>query len=173
MAVKCPNCGAENPDSAKFCQMCARQLSQYYQNQISAPVAPNLPKPKTHSNQLIITVVAVVVVVIVALAVYVIALKPDLRAELSYYAANDWLGLASSGTVSVDGQIYNYGYFEGGGTVYLHVYDGYTWHDYYVPTGVVPGGGSVYFDWGTSYTMMDEDLVQVEYSLIGDEKEGV
>jgi len=35
MEMKCPNCGAENQDSARFCQMCARPLQASYQTPVA------------------------------------------------------------------------------------------------------------------------------------------
>ena len=33
MAVKCPNCGTENPARARFCQMCGRLVAPVFENQ--------------------------------------------------------------------------------------------------------------------------------------------
>jgi len=158
--MKCLNCGTENPEEMKFCGNCGRTLPQ------PLPVQPMQPMPKreTHTALIIaVVVVAVVVIVAVIALILITAPKADLRADLLYSAENDWLG--SGGTIEVYGMIYNYGDKMGGGTVYLHVYDGYAWHDYEVPTGVVPANGSEYFYWDGYFDPMDDSSCEVEYSI--------
>lgn len=164
--MRCPNCGKENADDAKFCQMCARALAPSY-------IAPDLvvqrtQAPKSESHTLAIVVGIVVLLVVVgAIAVMIIATAPkaDLRADLSYSAANDLPGLIGSGTIIVYGTIYNYGDKMGDGTVQLHIYDGYEWHDYSSPTGVVPANGSVNFFWDGDFDHMYEDAVIVQHTI--------
>jgi len=167
MAMKCPNCGTENSDEARFCQMCARALAPSYQ--VPDLVVQSVPAPKSKSNTIVIVAVAIVIVVaiIAVIAVVMIGAAPeaDLRADLSYSPANDGPERVGSGTIIVYGTIYNYGDKMGDGTMQLHIWDGYGWHDYSSPTGVVPANGSVDFYWDAEFDMMDESLVDVQYSL--------
>jgi hypothetical protein len=147
--------------------MCARALAPSYQ--VPDLVAQSVPAPKSKSNTIVIVAVVIVIVlaIIAVIAVVMIGAAPkaDLRADLSYSAANDWLGLSGSGTIIVYGTIYNYGDKMGDGTVQLHIYDGYEWHDYSSPTGVVPANGSVDFFWDAEFDMMDEDSVVVQHTI--------
>ena len=60
--MKCPKCGTDNKDGAKFCKGCGEQLSI-----ISSPDS-NVSEPKSNKNTLIICVTAIICVLIIASA---------------------------------------------------------------------------------------------------------
>jgi hypothetical protein len=122
---------------------------------------------KTPAWVIALIVIVIVVVVVVAIIAAVLTSIPtshaDLRATLSYSVDADWF--AGGGTITVSGTIYNYGDANGGGTVNLHIFDGYAWHDASAPTGVVPAGGQRYFEWSAYYNPIDENSIQVSHTI--------
>jgi hypothetical protein len=161
--MRCPNCGTENIDQARFCQACARPLGPAYAV-MPAPAQVAQPPSKDHTAIIVVVVIIVILAVIGAVVfAFLLVPKADLRADLQYSASNDWLGLSNSGTITVFGTIYNYGNADGGGTVYLTVWDGYESHSIHIPTGVVLAGLSVSFYWSAGFDPMDADLVTVNY----------
>lgn len=154
----CVSCGREIDWNALFCPYCGHDFRSP-----SPHVA--LPQHGKNRSTMIAVVVVIVLVALVAVVVgaFVLAPKADLRADLSYYASND--DTMYGGTIVVYGTVYNYGDKMGDGTMNFHIYDGFQWHNYSAPTGVVPANGSVDFDWSTHFDLMDENYVQVEYTL--------
>lgn len=72
--MKCPNCGAENPETAKFCQMCARELGPAYIQMAGQSAVPIPPK----SKRTIILAVAAIAVIVVALIILAVVLNPSM-----------------------------------------------------------------------------------------------
>ena len=60
--MKCPSCGKENNDGAKFCKHCGASLNV---NSRPAP-AKNISQPKDNKNTLIICATAIICVIIIA-----------------------------------------------------------------------------------------------------------
>ena len=60
--MKCPSCGKENNDGAKFCKHCGASLNV---NSSPAP-AKNISQPKDNKNTLIICATAIICVIIIA-----------------------------------------------------------------------------------------------------------
>lgn len=161
----CVSCGRTIDWDVSHCPYCGHdfRLPRPGPSQLAQP-------PKTKNNTaLIVAIVVIVVVVVLVGALAAIASisvpKADLRAQLTYSASNDYLGLGSGGTIEVSGTIYNYGQADGGGTVQLHIYDGTSWHDYSVSTGVVAAELFVPFDWSVHYDSLDTSTCQVQYTL--------
>jgi hypothetical protein len=73
MAMKCPNCETENPETAKFCQTCARELGPAYAQMAGQSAVPIPPKRK----RTVILVAAVVAVILVALIILAVVLNPS------------------------------------------------------------------------------------------------
>lgn len=62
MAVRCPRCGSDNPQYARFCSVCAQPIGMGYD--ASPPVTFTAEKPKKNDTMLIVAIIIVVVVVI-------------------------------------------------------------------------------------------------------------
>ena len=60
--MKCPSCGAENKEGAKFCKHCGASLNV----NVSQAPAQNISQPKDNKNTLIICVTAIICVIIIA-----------------------------------------------------------------------------------------------------------
>lgn len=60
--MKCPSCGKENKDGAKFCKHCGASLNV----NVSHAPSPNISQPKDNKNTLIICVTAIICVIIIA-----------------------------------------------------------------------------------------------------------
>ena len=60
--MKCPSCGKENNDGAKFCKHCGASLNV----NVSQAPAQNISQPKDNKNTLIICVTAIICVIIIA-----------------------------------------------------------------------------------------------------------
>ena len=111
--VKCPSCGSENNDSAKFCKNCGENLqvssSQDKSSQdtstrnTSAQISPS-SEPKSNKNLLIICATAVICVIIIAGAF--LALNSS-NSGISDNA-NSAMGLDDSGISSLDYYSYNF-----------------------------------------------------------------
>jgi hypothetical protein len=165
--MHCPGCGKPVSEGAKWCPSCGHPVGD----------GVSLARPSVASEKKgmdpaiiasVIVVVAVTVIGVIALLT-VFASSHDLRADLSFYASNSWLGLGSSGDVEVWGYIYNYGSSSCLGTLHLSIYDGYSWHKYTELLGLINGnGGSVYFSEVYYFDALDSDAVQVKYELSGD-----
>ncbi len=70
--MKCPNCGTENPDDAKFCQKCSTALAPGAQ----APMPMMGPPPvKKKSNTMLIVIVVIVVILAVVIAGTILAIN--------------------------------------------------------------------------------------------------
>ncbi len=70
--MRCPNCGTENPEDAKFCQKCSTPLVPGAQ----APMGPMMaPPPQKKSNTMLIVVIVIVVVVALIVAGTLLALN--------------------------------------------------------------------------------------------------
>jgi len=74
MAMKCPNCGTENPETARFCQACARTLGPAYIQGLGTPasVPPSVQGRNPRSRRttwLVASAVAIAIVIVVLLAV--------------------------------------------------------------------------------------------------------
>lgn len=75
--MKCPSCGGENPEAARFCQMCGKLVApgyQYEQVQAQNAATPSVPAPSPQegsvkqSNLALATVLIIVGVSVVALS---------------------------------------------------------------------------------------------------------
>lgn len=179
MAIQCPNCWTENPDDAKFCQMCATALPGVWPG---APItAVNLgsaahgPSSKKIPGWAIF-VILIGIGVVVASAVVgtgllsAMTLGSDLRAELTYVVNQDSVGHIRPGEVYVSGTIRNYGEANVSGTVHLHItYSGGTSMGHYdVATGIVLVGESVHFGYGVILSDNWLTGVSVHYSVTTD-----
>jgi len=60
--MKCPSCGSENKEGAKFCKHCGSSLNV----NVSQAPAQNISQPKDNKNTLIICVTAIICVIIIA-----------------------------------------------------------------------------------------------------------
>ena len=60
--MKCPSCGSENKEGAKFCKHCGASLNV----NVSQAPAQNISQPKDNKNTLIICVTAIICVIIIA-----------------------------------------------------------------------------------------------------------
>lgn len=60
--MKCPSCGQENNDTAKFCKNCGARLN----GNVSPAPAQNISQPKDNKNTLIICATAIICVIIIA-----------------------------------------------------------------------------------------------------------
>jgi len=71
--MKCPNCGTENPDDAKFCLRCSTPLAPGAQ----APMGPMMGAPPVQkkNNTMLIVIVVIVVVLAVVIAGTLLALN--------------------------------------------------------------------------------------------------
>lgn len=141
MAMKCPNCGADNADTSTYCQNCAGPLEP-----IHAP-----EKADTRSNtKLIIAVVIVSAIVILAGFVGVFYAMPPrtiavwVTPSLSY----------NPGDASYEGEITVHGIFHNSGNVDAYPVLHYTIADrrgWSVTDnrsqGVLPAGGALEFWW--------------------------
>ena len=131
---------------------------------MSNPPQPDKRRGKRPIAFFVIILVAVVAVVIGA---FVSLPKNALSVDWSFTAQNE-SGPGSGGYVNVHLVIYNHGDSDVNCTVHLRVFDGYIWHDYTTPLGVIPAGGEHTLDWGANYLSMDENKVRVEKTLTAD-----
>lgn len=155
----CPACGRSISWGANSCQYCGHDLRS---------LSHEFTKPRQDKKRSRLTTVIVVIVLVAVVAMFIGAfvLSPKaVRADLSYSARNV-SGLGSFGYISVSGVIYNYGNSDVNCTLHLRVFDGYIWHDYLVPLGVVHAGGEHWLNWSADFDPMNEDNVQVEHTLI-------
>ena len=60
--MKCPSCGKENNEGAKFCKHCGASLN----NNVCPAPAQNVSQPKDNKNTLIICATAIICVIIIA-----------------------------------------------------------------------------------------------------------
>lgn len=60
--MKCPSCGQENNDGAKFCKHCGASLNA----EVKQAPAQNVSQPKDNKNTLIICATAIICVIIIA-----------------------------------------------------------------------------------------------------------
>ena len=165
MAVKCLNCGAKNADDAKLCQSCASALVP--SDELPPVTVQPGPTRRSRTSILVAAIVIAAILILSAVALrYLTTRKADLWADLSFETSNaDMLGNPTMGVIAVFGQIYNDGDEAGNGTLFLHIYDGYEWHNYSEPTGEVPANGHVDFLWAEIFDPMNEDEVVVEYEV--------
>jgi uncharacterized membrane protein YvbJ len=73
MAVKCPNCGVENPESKKFCSDCGNAL----ESQIRAEAKSTSSPTKSLRSKWLVPAVAVLIVMIVLAATLFVYYSPD------------------------------------------------------------------------------------------------
>ena len=105
MAMRCPKCGTDNPQDARFCNLCATPL---YISPVGVPPHATAPtEPEKKSNLPLILVVVVVVCVIVAGIIWAISYTPkkaDLTVTGFSYEWDYW-----SDTIHVWGTVVNEG----------------------------------------------------------------
>jgi len=129
----------------------------------------NPPQPDKRRGKRLVAVSVIILVAVVAIAVgaFVSLPKNALRTDLSFTAQNE-SGPGSGGYVHVYLVVYNNGDSNVNCTVHLRVFDGYIWHDYTTPLGVIHAGGEHTLDWSANYLSMDENKVRVEKTLTVD-----
>lgn len=74
-------------------------------------------------------------------------------------------GIGPGGTVSFYGRIYNYGEASGSGTIHFQIYDGKSWYNYNVTTGVVPAKDSRWFGWDVHFDYLDTFNARIHYTV--------
>jgi hypothetical protein len=162
-AMKCPNCGAENPDVVEFCQKCATRLEP-----IREASGGKSSRPQT---RLIIAVIIICSVVILAglvnlfyiTAPHVIVITPG-DVHLSYGYGSQ----GHDGFVEVWGNIDNSGNTDGSCTMNFTVSDSRGWsvNGSFVEVRVPAGGSTyVYYDHAWPETFNGVSIDRVNYSI--------
>ena len=113
--VKCPSCGQENSDTAKFCKNCGAKLglsssqsSSEPEQKIDNSQTVSKPEPKNNKNLLIICATAIICVIILAGAYVALSSSGSSGNSLT---SNSVAGVDNSGSGSSDYYQYDfYGY---------------------------------------------------------------
>jgi len=183
--MRCPSCGTDIPADSSACASCGQRFgrkvaaSAEEEAEAQSRVGEDKPsyryigtesRPRRNWTKIVITIVTIVVFSIIPIA-YDMGLfdpKPpeeqpraDLSGLLQWEAIGDLFG-GEGGTISIHGDIHNYGDADGSGTVNMQVFDGYEWKDYHKGTGPVPMGGVVHFSYDISCTRIIPSAVEVQ-----------
>ncbi len=150
--MKCPNCGAEEPDYVVYCGKCGGSMKEPEQSKDSS-VKYESPTQ---------------------MPVILMPNKNDASYETSPYLTGDLEGGAAwwpmSGSdgqagVSLEGTIHNSGTENMVAVVHIRVFDGNSWRSFTENAGVVPAGGETNFNWDQGLGQIDDNAVIVEYDI--------
>lgn len=151
--MKCPRCGREVSDNARFCEVCG--------SPVGATFVLAVPPAKTSKPVLVAVIVAVVIITVAGIGVGAyLYYAPDLHPDLTLYY--DYGGLFSDPFVMVDGMIYNYGHSAGYAAIHFTISDSRGWSraDIISTERIEPNGGHVYvnkmYSWPDPY--LDQHL---------------
>ena len=154
--MKCPNCGAEEPDYAVYCGKCAESMKESGQSTGSPE--------KSEKNESLTQMAPLIVMTD----------KNDESSETSPYLTAElqdsvswWADPGSDGQagVSLEGTIYNSGTENMVAIVHIRIFDGKSWRSYTENAGIVPAGGEVGFYWDQGLGQIDENAVMIEYVI--------
>jgi len=158
MAIRCPRCGREVPDSVSYCAVCGSPVGEAY-----ARAQYAMQKPLREKKGTCTALVVVIVVVILAIVGGVVLFM--FQASSSPFTADLRWQVLTYG-VEVYGRIYNHGSSDAVAILHLRIFDGTDWHKYDVSVGLVPANGFKFIRYtATGLDTSDYDSVNVQYSV--------
>jgi hypothetical protein len=153
MAIKCPNCGAENPATAWFCQICDSELRPTYvevADQAAVPVPPRRKK-----TIILVIVVAIVVVSIVAatLAYYYQPVRGSGYASLTTVCVGSSIEFYFSPSQGIGPYRYSWSFGDGSISSAKNPTHTYGTTGTYTASVIVTDGAEMKCSWSTTITV--------------------
>lgn len=167
----CPQCKFENQEGMRFCGMCGNKLITLQHEK------EKLSFDKFHFKVNPYLLFGIIIAVIIMTLIIGISLSGDsddsitpdnIEINLTYSIIDVRETVPNSPiVVIVMGDIWNYNEKDFSGTVRISVYDGWEWHYYSEPTGLLKKNGEVgvWFEWSNLYHHFDPEKAQVTIAV--------